>query len=657
MKPYDDAYHQHLLQCKEAMRKGNFDFSQSDLDSTLSESWERCVKYGINPEQTVLNVVMHPELQSALGRLRPLLFEMIRIRMGKMNEQGYFPDMAVFCVSMDGYITYITGEPRLLEQLEKENWKTGTDINEHRVGTNAAALCIHMSDVVEIQKQEHFLEVFCKYTSVAVPYYDHNNKQVAVLGMITDKMQDSRFPKILLRLMASNLRRIGQLHFRHIAIADYDAYLDRLIRDMDHGVILLNSRRQIIKINAEARNIFLGSTFELLGQQIQKLIPASYLDFSALESSVEDVPVVISSLHYQASVQYIAPHQWMEKKYIVTLKRPPTSQPKPAAPAVNTAQYRFSDIIGQSAEIRQSIHYARIAAASSGNVLITGESGTGKELFAQSIHNENSYYDGPFVAINCGAIPKHLIESELFGYVAGAFTGARKGGAPGKIESADGGTLFLDEIGDMPLELQVTLLRFLQNREFTRVGGTKTIHVDVRVIAATNKNLEEEIEHGNFRADLYYRLNLLNIHIPALRDRRQDILPLAEYFLHKHQLVPTVSGFTSRASQVLYHYDWPGNVRELENAVARAALMARGSLVDVDCLPERLVAAAPMPMQRAASAYMPAQVKSIQEMERDTIQQVLFATGGNVKLAAEQLGMSQRTLYRRIKEHHIFYKK
>jgi transcriptional regulator with PAS, ATPase and Fis domain len=214
----------------------------------------------------------------------------------------------------------------------------------------------------------------------------------------------------------------------------------------------------------------------------------------------------------------------------------------------------------------------KIASNSFSNVLIQGESGTGKELIAQAIHKCSFRSTGPFVAINCGALPRNLVESELFGYEEGAFTGAKHGGRPGKFELAHGGTIFLDEIGDMPLDIQVRLLRVLQEKKIIRVGGQQYIDIDVRVIAATNKDLSQEVRDGNFRLDLYYRLNVLPILVPSLRERKKDILLLAEFFLKKfcRQSGMNMKKFSSAVSKAFMDYEWPGNVRELENVVERA---------------------------------------------------------------------------------------
>ena len=247
------------------------------------------------------------------------------------------------------------------------------------------------------------------------------------------------------------------------------------------------------------------------------------------------------------------------------------------------------DIIGTSEKIMIAKKQALITARGNSTVLITGESGTGKEMFAKAIHYASSRCDNPFIMVNCGAIPENLLESELFGYEKGAFTGASEKGKAGKFELADGGTIFLDEIGDMPLHLQVKILHVLQNMRFERVGGSKSMIVDVRVIAATNKNLEKLIDEGKFREDLYYRLSVIPLSIPPLRERREDIKMLMYHFLRKYNTFMNrkITGFSPAVEELYLNHDWPGNVRELENAVEYGTNMAFGDTIDIDEVPAR----------------------------------------------------------------------
>ena len=254
------------------------------------------------------------------------------------------------------------------------------------------------------------------------------------------------------------------------------------------------------------------------------------------------------------------------------------------------AKFTFADIIGQDPGFLEATNLSRMAAQSRANVLIEGESGTGKEMFAHAIHHASDRNAGPLIIVNCSALPRSLVESELFGYESGSFTGARKEGFAGKFEQANMGTLFLDEIGELPLDMQAKLLRVLQDRTFSRIGGNKTITVDIRIIAATNKNLLAEIRNGNFREDLYYRLNVVNIHCPSLREKSGDIHLLATHFAQKSAAYygKPVYEIDPEVLRLFREYAWPGNVRELENTLERAMIVAKSHRITPADLPPQI---------------------------------------------------------------------
>lgn len=313
----------------------------------------------------------------------------------------------------------------------------------------------------------------------------------------------------------------------------------------------------------------------------------------------------------------------------------------------------LDDIVGNSDEIKRAKKQALITAKGNSTVLITGESGTGKEMFAKAIHYASPRGEGPFVTVNCGAIPENLLESELFGYEKGAFTGASDKGKAGKFETANGGTIFLDEIGDMPPHLQVKILHVLQNMRFERVGGNKNIIVDVRVIAATNKDLEGMIREGTFREDLYYRLSVIPLMIPPLRERRDDIKLLMYHFLRKYNTFMNrkITGFTKEVEELYMNHNWPGNVRELENAVEYGTNMAFGDTIGIDEVPARLMRNEDNIMKfQDTDLPLSEQVK---RYEKEIITRKLkkYGTSGNAKdTVAKELGLSRATLYRKLTE-------
>jgi len=314
-------------------------------------------------------------------------------------------------------------------------------------------------------------------------------------------------------------------------------------------------------------------------------------------------------------------------------------------------RFDFSQIVGKSKKMQDLFEMIALVAPSDATVLISGESGTGKELIANAIHQNSPRKDKPFIKVNCAALPETLLESELFGHEKGAFTGAIHR-TKGRFELANGGTLFLDEVAEMSPATQVKLLRVLQEQAFEPLGGGKTLQVEVRILAATNKNLEEEVHKGRFRKDLFYRLHVVPVYVPPLRERKEDIPLLAGYFLSRYREKNNrdIKGFTPRAIDLLVRYDWPGNVRELENAVERGVILCRGDYLTPEELPLALQALDKMSTEEGPEVTASC---SVSEMEKRLILKTLEQTGGNRTRAAELLGISRRTLQYKLKEYGI----
>lgn len=427
-----------------------------------------------------------------------------------------------------------------------------------------------------------------------------------------------------------------------------------ILETAHEGILALDQRGCVKHCNNRAAVLFGTTKRDLTGRHISSFMPGS----PALE-------VLETGRGYTENEEIF---KLGEKQYhfIVTVK--PFSEGEDIGGAVvsfrdiEEAQklvYNFNtramkntvdDIIGTSDRIMLAKKQALITARGNSTVLITGESGTGKEMFAKAIHYASPRVDGPFITVNCGAIPENLLESELFGYEKGAFTGASEKGKAGKFELADGGTIFLDEIGDMPLHLQVKILHVLQNMRFERVGGNKSIIVDVRVIAATNKDLEKLIEEGRFREDLYYRLSVIPLSIPPLRERKEDIRTLMYHFLKKYNsfMNRKIIGFSPEVEKLYMNHDWPGNVRELENAVEYGTNMAFGSTITMDEVPLRILKKEEE-MVKFKNLDRPL-VEQVKLYEKEIITRKLKQYNGVKDMVAKELGLSRATLYRKLAE-------
>ncbi len=408
--------------------------------------------------------------------------------------------------------------------------------------------------------------------------------EIIIRLRIVDRDIDQR----LLRYSQNNVTLDTGVNHQYKDLFKRNIELDTIINLAHEGILLINNQGKIALHNQalaemlDLREDILGRGLEVFAPEIQEILGQEQSREWIVETKGHSLVVNRQDIHYfgEPSGSYF---NFQEVTYIRQLEQNLSRKLRERG---LTARYTFPDVLTHSPAMRQCIELAKRIAGSEFTVLIMGESGTGKELLAQSIHNASPREKQPFVAVNCAAVPENLLESELFGYVGGSFTGALREGKEGLFEQANNGTVFLDEIGDMPPMLQAKLLRVLQERQIMRVGSTKLTQVNIRVIAATNRNLRERIQAGQFREDLYYRLNALSLIVPPLRERPEDIFPLLKHFLaEQHQARLT---FTAEARELLQHYAWPGNIRELGNVANHITLMAK-STVTVEALPAYLV--------------------------------------------------------------------
>ncbi|WP_282432994.1 sigma 54-interacting transcriptional regulator [Desulfosporosinus sp. Sb-LF] len=428
-----------------------------------------------------------------------------------------------------------------------------------------------------------------------------------------------------------------------------------LINSVREGIVAVNYHGKITHLNRSAENLLMVQSNLLNGRRVEEVF--SGISMGTLLKMTQ--PYVEQDVFYkkdQKTLHFMS--TITEVKYgeevggfVISIRSIGEMRKLAGRVIREERKHTFDGILGQSTAMTDIKKKMCRVATTDSTVLITGESGTGKELFARAIHQESMRKNAPFIAVNCGAIPESLLESELFGYEEGAFTGARRAGKPGKFELANGGTILLDEIGDMPLHLQVKLLRVLQDFTIERVGGIKPLVVDVRIIAATNRNLEEMIQANQFRSDLFYRLSVIPFHIPPLRERKEDLKLLIHCFIQKYNLIleKHIQGYTKEALTKMLEYPWPGNVRELENAFEYSANVCTDSLIDVNYLPDRIIKhATTIPVNQHQE-----RIQSIADLERNALTEALnrFGPGSRAKeRAARSLGMSRSTLYRKIKE-------
>jgi PAS domain S-box len=464
-----------------------------------------------------------------------------------------------------------------------------------------------------------------------------------------------------------------ELRLEQQALINVHNELTDVFDSMSDGVIVLNKEGRVSQFNPAAQKIIGYSDERLIGVHVIDLFSGKAPGTMHLLQTGEDFSdreILIDGYRGKIHAYASGKPRYDENNQLVgaTVILRPIAHVQELVNTFSGAQasFTFDSIIGEDRQLKKSIKLAMMAGANNSTVLLQAVSGTGKEVFAQAIHNGSLRKNGPFVAINCAALPRELVGSELFGYVEGAFTGARRGGRPGKFELANKGTLFLDEIGDMPLEQQAMLLRAIQEKAILRLGGDSLINVDVRIIAATNQNLIDLVEQGRFRADLYYRLNVVQIVIPALKDRRDDIKLLFNHFVKEMspRFKKNIFEVDNAVIKCLEAYDWPGNIRELQNAVERILLLAEDGRITIDCLPREIVNEAVGHSHERwerngsnSSIGIPANRNARRlyaiEQEKDRIIRALEVNGGNVSRAAVDLNISRNTLYRKMKNYNI----
>ncbi|HBQ86690.1 MAG TPA: sigma-54-dependent Fis family transcriptional regulator [Syntrophomonas sp.] len=541
--------------------------------------------------------------------------------------------------------------------LEVFNLIPGAIWNEKTMGTTSFSLCHLLHRPVQVCGPENYLASTDLMTGSSAPIFDLDNKLAGILTIGT--MYFNCVTSQTLSLVVS----IAELIQKEFQLAMYKELIRTTHESSLEAVIVINKKGIINSANMAAKELFKDQHQELIGIPINLIIGDQPIIKSVLEKGklLFESEFTIKGINkklYSCTLYPIRDFSGGIFECILKFKYFDRSNiVKPHMQNIDTG-FSFDKIIGNSPEVIKSINLARNFSTLDSNILLEGESGTGKDVYAQSIHIE-SKRSGPFVAVNCAAIPKSLIESEMFGYEKGAFTGAERTGHPGKIEQANGGTLFLDEIGDMPLELQPVLLRVLEEKKVVRVGGSRSIPVNFKLVAATNKDLLDLVNNNKFRQDLYYRLAVFKINIPPLRDRGPDIINLTKHFIKiaaANQGIPEPS-LNNAAKFMLLQYNWPGNVRQLQHSIIYAVNMSNDNIIKPEHFPDEIKKSVGICDSKANYTELKyvnnQKVLEREQIEKSTITKALLKSGYNISRTAQTLGISRSTLYRKIKQYNL----
>jgi len=623
-----------------------------EVRQIIVDSWSNSVKNGISPFQKKVNRVLSEKeiiFNESLNR------DLIDVSLPVMENLYKFVAGSGFTVTLidnKGIILKIIGDQEVVSSISKGNFVIGADWSEESAGTNAIGLALKLDQPIQVISYEHFCICSHNSTCSAAPIHDTEGNIIGALDMTGDFEKAHSHTLGMVVAAVHGIEK--QLESKHAWAKYYlaNSYLNAIVESVSEGMMAVNELGIITRINSYAIKMLQSNQDEIIGKDIRTFFKSSFLkenkkDLLALTD--QEVDIISNGKIKKAiiSTRKIEGLPTGMKGTVIVFNEINRTRKLVQRMSGLEAKLTFKDIIGKNEKFLATLRLAKNAAQSLSNILLLGESGTGKDVFAQAIHNASHSSNGPFVAINCGAIPRELINSELFGYVDGAFTGAKRGGNPGKFEMAEGGTIFLDEIGEMPLELQTILLRVIENKSIMRIGGQDSIPVNVRIIAATNRDLIKEVDHGNFRRDLYYRLNVISINLLPLREHKDDIPLLCEHFIKKmnHQLGKDVNEIEDAVQQYFYAYDWPGNIRELYNILERSMNIAQCSKLLVDFLPYEFTT--------SQKVKNPAPHNSFEELEKELISNLMTEHSGNITRIANKLGIARTTLYRKLDKYDL----
>jgi len=623
---------------------------------SIDNSHKRSEEYGVSKSQRYpIHQLSPADLEYQL-KIHQNLLKVAEPFLDQLYESVKGSGFFINLTDAKGCILMIIGDEEILIEAEKLQMVKGAFMDESSIGTNSMGIVIHEGEPVQITASEHFISAYQKWTCSAAPI-KINDEVIACINM-TGFANNVHPHSLGMVISAANaIENILLEQSSHEKLERANQFAFAMMNNLTFGVIAINIKDEIEWVNDTACRMINTRRMSLVHQEITNILP-DWLRIKRVilnellfmdESLNFNIPHISERFLFNAYV--IRGEENNMHGYLITFRQFSHLVSLIKKYKKFHTKFTFENMFAVSPIMKKLKADAMKVAKKSSTILLSGESGTGKEVVAQSIHNASLCKDAPFIAINCGAISESLIESELFGYEEGAFTGAKKGGALGKFELANHGTLFLDEIGDMPLDMQVKLLRSIQESCITRIGGSKEIKLDVRIIAATNKNLEEEVKQGRFRLDLYYRLNVIHLHIPALRNRKDDILPMARYFssLKAEKSGRPMPYIDNVFEDFLLNYKWPGNVRELENFMERFVVMDGDYSFIIN---ESIDTSEP---ENAAfiNTVPNYEGKTLAEIEKDAIITCLKTCNNNMSKTAKLLGISRNTLYQKLKAYKL----
>ncbi len=656
------SFLEEMNKIKEAWKK----FIQTDKINALmvrpiiADSWKRCKSAKVDPySKRPINPLDSKEINILLERSKHLIevsWPILKMIGEMIKGSGFRVDL----VDKDGYFLKIISDIEILEESKKLGSIVGANRSELASGTNGIGITLSTGEPMQIFGPEHYNLYHHNWTCSSSPIRDSSGNIIGAVNMSGNYRLLHKHTLGMVVSIASAIESALKTEEKVFELSINNKFLNTIIESISDGLIVINKKGEITHLNSIAGKILGKESHEAIGKPIDKLIRTNFSLLNILNNRkgyLEEEIIVTPFYDKKNSQRYLLTEKVVEdsegeSQGITALFKEMKKVHRLIGNFIGAnTRYNFSSIIGNNVKLTKAVDLAKVASVSSCKILIQGESGTGKEVFAQAIHNNSNRRDKPFIAVNCAAIPRDLVESELFGYEGGAFTGAKKEGRPGKFELAEGGTLFLDEIGNMPLETQPKLLRILESNQLIRIGGNKIITTDIRIISATNQDLLSAAKKGNFREDLFYRINTVTVDVPPLRERKDDIPILVKYICDKigRKINKNNIEIDKKVLEVLCEHNWPGNIRELENALESAIILSKNNKVTIEVMPENI-----KPFKsNDLDIKEDREANSLIDIEKEEILKVLKEFKGNISKASRALGIDRSTLYRKIEKYKI----
>jgi transcriptional regulator of acetoin/glycerol metabolism len=627
------------------------DIDKNNVRDMIIKSWQRCKEYNVDPYMGKGDLVPDNKLHR-IKKQNKQLIETAEPFMKELAELVKDSHIVVVLTNAKGLILETLGDEKIMNNANQLKFIPGSYWSEEKVGTNAIGSAIEIDKPLQVNGCEHYCKQHHTWTCSAAPIHNPEGELIGILDMSGPFKRAHPHTLGMVVAAAKSVENQISLIEKNKELRIANKFSSAVFNSMSEGIISIDKFGKVIWINKAASKMFEidrksakeKDIKDVIGEQptVEKML-SNHQPFND-----EDISVYRNKerLYLNASARILLNKTGIADGYIIILRKMKAVKKMVNRMAGSEARFCFGDIIGENRYLKKVKDLGRRISKSDATVLIEGESGTGKEMMAQAIHNESLRRERVFLSINCAAIPQNLLESELFGYEGGSFTGARKKGRPGKFELASGGTLLLDEIGEMPLNMQASLLRVLQEKEINRIGGLEPIPIDVRILASTNKDLEEEVRKGNFRKDLFFRLNTVKIKMPVLSKRLDDIEKLVEHFIFilNQKSNQNIHAVENEVIDLLKEYDWPGNVRELQNVIERAVLLSEDGCIRVKHLPEEFKNNVEKEVNKIDSNSLP--LLKLKDMEKIMLEHSIQETK-TITEAAKILGVSRSTFYRK----------